>query len=122
MAQVSVQALDEYLHARHARERNAEMKACNLNRPDNDALSGMSDADAAKILANARPVMRTLAARVDAIIEGTRNLLEVAGLETPEMVDALRNSYQHYVPLHRDELDTAGAKARAWATPSGVRP
>lgn len=110
MAQVSVQALDEYLHARHARERNAEMKARNLNRPDNDALSGMSDADAAKILANARPVMRTLAARVDAIIEGTRNLLEVAGLETPEMVDALRNSYQHYVPLHRDELDTTGGQ------------
>ncbi|CAB4159173.1 hypothetical protein UFOVP707_59 [uncultured Caudovirales phage] len=103
-AGVKLEDFEQYLHARHAKERNAAMMAINRDRPDNDALSGMSDALADTILANAPPVLAKLAARVDAMTEGTRTLMEVSGLETAETVNALRNAYQFYVPLKRDDL------------------
>jgi hypothetical protein len=102
-AGVSMKDFGTYLHARHAEERNLEMQARNLNMPNNDALSGMSTPDARAILAKASPVMARLAARVDAIIEADRNLMEISGIEDSGTVTALRNSYQHYVPLHLDE-------------------
>jgi ribosomal protein S18 acetylase RimI-like enzyme len=104
-AGVTLPELEEYLHARHAPERNAEMKARNPGVPNNDALSGMSDADAAAIMAKAKPVMKTLAGRVDAIIDGTRNLMEMSGLEDAVKMAGVRAKYANYVPLHRDEVD-----------------
>lgn len=103
-AGVTLDEFERFLHARHAQERNAAMQAINDERNDNEALSGMTDDEAARILADAKPVMHRLAERVDAMTEGTRHLMEVSGLETTETVDALRGAYQHYVPLHRDEL------------------
>lgn len=103
-AGVTLAEFEQFLHARHAQERNAAMQAINDERNDNEALSGMTDDEAARILADAKPVMHRLAERVDAMTEGTRHLMEVSGLETTETVDALRGAYQHYVPLHRDEL------------------
>jgi hypothetical protein len=100
---VTMAALGEYLHARHAEERNVAMEAINPNHPDKDWLSGMKTADARQILANAPPLMARLAARVDAINAATLTLMELAGLETAETIQAIRDAYDHYTPLHRDE-------------------
>jgi len=102
-AGITIAALDEYLHARHAEERNLAMQRINQARPNNDALSGMSTADANKILAAATPAMKALGPRIDLMIAGTRDLMEISGIESAADVDALRLSYADYVPLHRDE-------------------
>lgn len=106
---ISIQGLEEYLHARHAQERNAAMAAINPGMA-NDALSGMSDADAQAVLARINaspkaPAFKALAARVDAITEGTRNLLVASGLETQATINDWRGAYKHYVPLQRDMGD-----------------
>lgn len=44
-----------------------------------------------------------LAAKVDAINAKTLDTLEKYGLMDKASMDAWRNTYQHYVPLHRDE-------------------
>lgn len=71
------------------------------------SLSGMSDAEAAAVMAKIPAARRAhfdaLAARVDAINEKTLKLLEQYGLMDKASVDAWRAAYQHYVPLHRDE-------------------
>lgn len=99
---VTLPQLDEYLHARHAKEANAHLKAINPDREDNEALSGMTDAEADRILAAAdKPKMDRLAAKVDDILRKTRQLLVDYGLESQATVDGWASDYQHYVPLHR---------------------
>lgn len=102
---VSIDALDTYLHARHAKEANAYLKSINPDRPDNAALSGMTDEDAERILAEASPVMARLASRVDAIIARTRELMVDYGLESQARIDQWTARYQHYVPLHREGFE-----------------
>jgi len=71
------------------------------------SLSGLSDADAAAIMNGLTPerraAMDTLAARVDAINEGTLQHLQHYGLMSRESLDTWRKTYRYYVPLHRDE-------------------
>lgn len=71
------------------------------------SLSGMSDAEAAAVMANIPAAKRAhfdaQAARVDAINGKTLKLLEQYGLMDKASLDAWRTAYQHYVPLHRDE-------------------
>jgi len=71
------------------------------------SLSGMSDQEAATIMAALSPEQRTtlddLAARVDAINAGTLKTLEDYGLMDRATLNAWRGAYQHYVPLHRDD-------------------
>ncbi|GAB2806358.1 hypothetical protein GCM10027276_03770 [Comamonas piscis] len=73
------------------------------------SLSGMSDQDAAKILASytgdAKKAIEDLAARVDKMNEGTLRTLDDYGLMDKATLNAWRNAYQHYVPLHRDEAN-----------------
>lgn len=156
MRGIDVEDFDKFLHARHAKERNAAMLKANPNQAELDQqikdtadavlrasgrdavileaklrsllatkpysgteaerakLSGMSDAEADAVLAglgNRRAAFDALGAKVDALVEETRLLLEVYGLEKSETVDALRNAYRHYVPLMRemDESDLLGS-------------
>jgi LmbE family N-acetylglucosaminyl deacetylase len=71
------------------------------------SLSGMSDAAAAAIMDGLTPERRAdleaLANRVDAINEGTLQLLQNYGLMSRESLDTWRRTYRHYIPLHRDE-------------------
>ncbi|MDR1276511.1 MAG: hypothetical protein LBL72_09065 [Candidatus Accumulibacter sp.] len=80
-------------------------------------LSGMSDADARKILetwANDKrgKSMEAIAKMIDEIIAGTRALALAYGLETPGTILAAEEAYEYYVPLLRDleeaELAAAG--------------
>lgn len=109
-AGVTVQDVDRYLHARHAPEANAQLKRINPNRQDNDALSGMSDAEAARVVAGYRSAgkltaLEGIAKRVDAITKAQRDLLVSAGLETAETIKKWEDTYKHYVPLHREGFD-----------------
>lgn len=97
-AGVKPDQLDEYLYARHAKERNAEIAKINPKMPDGG--SGMTNADADQILADADTAkLEPLAKRVDAIIQGTRKRLLEHGLITQEAFDAMGNQYAAYVPL-----------------------
>lgn len=73
------------------------------------SLSGMSDQEAAKILASytgdAKKAIEDLGARVDKMNEGTLRTLDDYGLMDKSTLNAWRNEYKHYVPLHRDEAN-----------------
>lgn len=180
---VTLDELEQYLHARHAPERNAEMakrnpsqdeldaiklkvatdvrdaeqaleravlngtataalkravtiarneaakyrtaKAWNGTEDDRLALSGMSDAEAAQILAGLTPEKRAdleaLAARVDAMIVGTRQAMIDYGLDSRAAVNAMEALYPHYVPLHRDEVAQEGFPAHPVGSGFSVR-
>ncbi|MEF3075638.1 hypothetical protein V2P20_11445 [Methylobacter sp. Wu1] len=78
------------------------------------SLSGMSDAEAAKILrdlpAAKRATYEALGAKIDAIVDRTHQLLVDYGMETEQGAEQLKGEWDHYVPLYRDEahLDSAG--------------
>jgi hypothetical protein len=105
---VSVAQADEYLYARHAKERNAQMRRVNPGVPNNDALSGMSDADADSILNAIRSgpkaaIFAEIGRRVDDITRATRRIIVSDGLETQGTISAWEGAYKSYVPLFRDE-------------------
>lgn len=114
-AKVKPEQLEEYLYARHAKERNAQIAAINPAMPDGG--SGMTNADADAVLADAnRAVMEPLAKRVDAITRGTRTRLLNSGLITQEQHDAMAAQYSAYVPLRgkattETDFDTGGGTA-----------
>lgn len=134
MRKLSMQDLDDYLWARHAPERNAANRRSNPQITDG---SGMSDAQAADILAgravtiNGRTIQLSAAAlrsaaavagRVDAITNGTLDLLVQYGLETQQTVDTWRRTYGSYVPLKRDmesDANYSGAFGLGNGTGSG---
>ncbi len=100
----TLEQVNDYLYARHAPERNAAMKRINAG-PGNDALSGMTDAEAARIIAAATPKQAeydAIAAMVDSLQQETRQRIVSQGLETAQTVAQWQNAYAHYVPLKRD--------------------
>jgi hypothetical protein len=109
---VSMELLSDYLLARHAPERNAQIAKVNPDMPDGGAGSNsqgvlMTTKAAEDYIANLSAGQRTmlglLANRVDAITKGTRDILVGEGLEKAETVAAWSGAYKHYVPLFKDE-------------------
>lgn len=91
-----------WLYARHAQERNAQIASINPNMPDGG--SGMSNADAAHILADAAigphaNRLLQIGDLLDTLRDRTLQLRLDAGLITQDEADVWRNQYQHYVPL-----------------------
>lgn len=116
---VTLDDVNRYLHARHAPERNAAMAAINPTMANNQALSGMSDADAAKVLADFQragkaPALAAIAKDVDQLLADTRTNLVADGLEEAGTVQAWEQAYKHYVPLMRD-VDDAPAKGSGFS-------
>lgn len=110
----SVVALEKALEL--AKEQEAVWKSAEAFRGTEEerlSLSGMSDADAAAHMAglSTRDAKRLalIAERVDAIQKGTTDALVDYGLHDQETIDAWRDTYQHYVPLHRDEAHESAA-------------
>jgi hypothetical protein len=104
---LSIEDVDRYLHARHAREANARLREINPDRENNGALSGMSDQEAERILNETERSSRgafykEIGSMVDAITKAQRDLLVESGLETPETIAKWESTYQHYVPLMRE--------------------
>ena len=91
--------LHDYLYARHAAERNAQIREID---PNNDAGSGMTDQEAADILdsfMDRQADFDAVADLADAIVRHNRDLMEREGLESRSTLERWEMAYQHYVPL-----------------------
>lgn len=115
LAKVGMDELADYLHARGAEERNAQIAKVNPDMPDGGAgtntkgalLTNQTAQDyLAAVPADRRKVLDALAKRVDAITKGTRELLVNEGIEKREVVDAWEKAYKNYVPMFRDEAES----------------
>jgi hypothetical protein len=110
LASLSMEDVEEYLHARHAKEANAVIAQRNPDSPGlQDGGSGMTNAAADSYFAKLDPAQRkkleAVATKVDAIIAGTRQLYVDYGLEDQAVVDGWASMYQHYIPLMREDKD-----------------
>ena len=91
--------LTDFMYARHAAERNAMLK-------DRDGVengSGISDQEAAEIMASFTPEqvasLEKSAAIVDEISQDTRDTMRKFGLESDVRIDSFERMFKHYVPL-----------------------
>lgn len=104
---VTMPELEEYLHNRHAQERNEQIAKVNSGMPDKG--SGIATADAQAYLKGLTPEQKAkytkLAGMVDAITAGTRQLLVDSGLESQETIKKWEETYDNYIPLNRDDID-----------------
>lgn len=104
---LSIEDVEEYLHARHAEEANNLIASREPSMPDGG--SGMTTANARAYLAGLDPAQRrrleAVAARVDAIIDKTRQTYVDYGLIDQEQADAWATMFQYYVPLMREDKD-----------------
>jgi hypothetical protein len=121
---VSLAEFEEYLHNRHAEERNEQIAKVNDQMPDGG--SGITTADAraylAGLTAKQKADFSALAKRVDAINRSTEQLLLDSGLESEETIAAWRAAYQNYVPLQRQEFeeDTAQGTGQGMSVQGGA--
>lgn len=109
---VTMEALSDYMLARHAPERNAQIAKVNPDMPDGGAgtnsqgvlmTTQAANDHIAALTTGKRMALELLARRVDTITKGTRELLVAEGLEKADTVKAWEGAYKHYVPLFRDE-------------------
>jgi hypothetical protein len=125
---VTVDELETYLYARHASERNARISSINSQFAEGEG-SGMTDAEAAGILARADAegkiaALEQAAERVDAILKFALDTRVDAGLLSQEEAEAWRETYQFYVPLRgRGEIEpeTGGADRPRFGSGINVR-
>lgn len=110
---LTLEEVDEYLYARHAKERNAQIASINEDMPDGG--SGMTNAEADAVLAKYAAAekdaaLKRIAAKVDAIIADTMKVRLEAGLLDEETAKLWGDTYKHYVPLRgfaEQDLDAA---------------
>ncbi|MFZ2541006.1 MAG: LPD38 domain-containing protein, partial [Gallionella sp.] len=104
---LTIDELDQYLHARHAKEANALIAERDPNMPDGG--SGMTDKQADDYMAGLdkakRKRLEATAKRVDSIIAKTRDLYVSYGLVSKDTADGWAQMFQHYVPLMREDHD-----------------
>ena len=104
---ISLADLDQYLHARHAKEANALIAERDPSMPDGG--SGMTNADADEYMDGLNEAKRkrleAAAAKVDSIISKTRDLYVSYGLISRDQADSWAEMFQHYVPLMREDHD-----------------
>ncbi len=110
--------LGDFLHARAAPERNTQIAKVNPDMPDGGAGSNsqgllLTTAAAQQYIADLpagrRRQLEELAAKVDAITKGTRELLVTEGLEKAETIKAWEGAYKHYVPMFREDIEFGGS-------------
>ena len=110
---LSIDQLDEYLHNKHAQERNEQNNKTNVD--ENGEVinpnivnrgSGIHTEDAQKYLRELpdeqRAKLEDLAKDVRRMVDRTQDILVHSGQEKPETIENWRNTYGDYVPLFRD--------------------
>jgi hypothetical protein len=107
------QALEDAVTGKEKQEASTEIAKWSRAKPfkgteeERLSLSGMTDAQAQTVLDELTPeqsrVMLPLADKIDAINNDTLDLMVDYGMETPKSIQALKDQWEHYVPLHRDE-------------------
>lgn len=104
---LAMQELDEYLHARHAKEANALIAQRDPNMQDGG--SGMTNKEADDYFANLpelkRKQLEATAKRVDAMIARTREYYVAYDLVSKNQADEWASMFKHYVPLMREDHD-----------------
>ena len=113
----------EYLHNRHAPERNAYIAKINPSMPDGG--SGI-DTDVAEqylkdLPADKRKNFEEIAKKVDEIIKKIQQVLIDTGQEPKELIDSWNKAFKYYVPLFRDELDYVDTGAKGTGQGFSVR-
>lgn len=111
-SKLTVADVGNYLWARHVPERNAQMDKVNPTYANHD-LAGMTDAQAATMLkdfsaAGKLPDLKSVAAKVDAMVASTQAMLVRDKLESQSTIDTWNQTYKNYVPLFRD-VEESGA-------------
>ena len=104
---LTLDEIDQYLHARHAEEANNLIAERDPKMRDGG--SGMKTADAKAYLA-ALPAdkarnLAAVAAKVDTMIADTRQLYADYEIESQDVVDEWGKMFKHYVPLMREDKD-----------------
>jgi hypothetical protein len=103
---ITLNEMDDYLLARHAKEANEYIRSVNK---DPSANAGMTDAEADAYIKSIPPMRRQvfdrLATEVDKMTKETRQLMVDYGLETQATIDAWEKTYKTYVPLFREETE-----------------
>lgn len=99
---LSIEELDLYLYASHAKERNAYIAS--INEDLQDGGSGMTNAEADRILKafaseGKTPALIVAAQKAYAITKERKNIIRDAGLEEDALVDIWDANYENYVPL-----------------------
>tara|TARA_R110002096_G_scaffold2864_2_gene14567 strand:- start:377 stop:8917 length:8541 start_codon:yes stop_codon:yes gene_type:complete len=98
---VSIEQLDEYLYALHAKERNAVIRE--RSEGGNEAGSGKTDEWADGILNELsnkrRAQLDAVASIAREIQQDTRNSMVELGLESQETIDAFEEMFENYIPL-----------------------
>jgi hypothetical protein len=131
---VTIDELSDYLLARHAPERNAQVAKVNPKMQDGGAGKNskgelMTTAAANRYIADIpksrRETLDAVARRVDAITAGTRKLLVDEGWRSQHRARVARR-YQFYAPLFKDEAQAGrpirSAPASAFAAPQASAP
>ena len=108
MRGIDLATLDEFLHARHAEEANILIAERNPDEPGlQDGGSGMKTGEARKYLAKLDPAQRkhleAVAAKVDTILAGTKQLYADYHLESDATIKGWNKMFKHYVPLMRED-------------------
>jgi hypothetical protein len=105
-ANITLEQMDDYLLARHAKEANAYIRTINN---DPKANSGMSDQQADTFMGSMtvprRQAFERIAKDVDAMTKQTRQMMVDYGLETQKTIDTWEKTYKNYVPLFREETE-----------------
>ena len=113
-AKVTTDELSDYLLARHAPERNAQIAKVNDKYPDGGAgtnsqgvlmTTQAANDHIANLSAGKRAALQLVAAKVDAITKGTTTLLVAEGLESQNTIDNWTGAYKNYVPLFKNEAE-----------------
>lgn len=102
-AKISIPEMSEYLYARHAPERNAQMSKINPKFKPGEG-SGMTDAQAADVMSKIRRAGRMadferIAGQVDAMRKQTLNGLVTDSLLSADQAAQWQKLYPNYVPL-----------------------
>jgi hypothetical protein len=105
---ISLETINRYLWARHAKERNQQMAKVNQETFTDDLnYAGMSTREARAELAKLASTkdyikLQKIAAMVDDITRDTRTKIVTDGLEDAAVIKAWEGAYKFYVPLQRD--------------------
>lgn len=107
---IPLESLEEYLHMRHAEERNDKMNERNIgNAKLLDQGSGVHTKKAREYLKDLpkekREQFEALAEKVYAIIKETQDVLVRSGAEEEDLINTWRKTYKDYVPLFRADDD-----------------
>lgn len=114
---ITVEDLGRYMHAKHATERNAQVRKINEELPDGG--SGLTDAQAKEILAEFKDnkgIQKYADEFREKVIKERIRILREEGLMTEEALEKIETFYTDYVPLKvADKTTRLGASGKGFS-------